>query len=208
VIINADFLNQWQHKGHCYGECMTHPGSDLMYIHIPKNASSWTKTNLQEWGWEFYNYRTDNLDKSAMVVLRDPVDRWLSGIAEYLTLYHPSLHNHEISSGFLDLVFDRITFDDHTDLQVKFVEGLDTERCTFFWCDKTYKEKFSKFLNAHDMSNGYFKYEDQHVSENSPERLHWKTLFGHHLENSKYCDAVKNYFREDYKLIDQVKFYD
>jgi hypothetical protein len=208
VIVNAGYINQWQHKGHVMGQCMSHPDMNLMYVNIPKNASSWTKPNLLDWGWEFYNYRTDGLNKPALVVLRDPVDRWLSGIAEYFTLYHPGLRTDEITLGFLDLVFDRITFDDHTDLQVKFIEGLDTEQCTFFWCDHAYKEKFSKFLNTHNMTNRYFKYADQHVSKNSPVRSNWKTLFGNHLENSKYLAQVKDYFKQDYELIEKVTFYD
>jgi len=53
------FLKEWTNRGHIYGECMSHRDSDLMYVNIPKNASSWTKPNLKDWGWEFYNYHTD-----------------------------------------------------------------------------------------------------------------------------------------------------
>ena len=83
------FLEYYQSKGHVFGECMSLPDNDLMYVNIPKNASSWTKPNLLDWKWENYNYHTDNLyHKTAIIVLRDPVERWLSGIAEYLYLYH------------------------------------------------------------------------------------------------------------------------
>ena len=87
-MIIQNGINEWRHKDHVYGECMSHPEHDLMYVYVPKNASSWTKPNLQDWNWEFYNFHTDNLNKHALVVLRDPVERWLSGISEYLTLYH------------------------------------------------------------------------------------------------------------------------
>ena len=73
MIIDAGFLAQWTRKGHVYGECMSHPDSNLMYVYIPKNASSWTKPNLQDWSWEIYNYHTDHINKTAIVVLRDPV---------------------------------------------------------------------------------------------------------------------------------------
>ena len=49
-------INEWQHKGHVYGECMSHPDNDLMYVNIPKNASSWTKPNLLDHKFEFYNF--------------------------------------------------------------------------------------------------------------------------------------------------------
>ena len=205
MIVDAGFLNSWAHKGHVYGECMSHPSTDLMYVHIPKNASSWTKPNLQDFSWEFYNYHIDKLDKHAIVVLRDPVDRWLSGIAEYLALYHPDfiLHN---SEG-IDLIFDRICFDDHTEKQVNFIHELDTDCCTFFRCDEYYREDFSTFLDEHNMPNRYHKYEPQHVSKSSPVREKFKNIFSREIQNPKYLKAVKEYFAADYELINQIKFY-
>ena len=207
MIVGGSVLNDWESKGHCYGECMSSPNSDLMYVYIPKNASSWTKPNLQDFGWEFYNYHHDKINKHAIVVLRDPLDRWLSGIAEYLTLYHPDFELK--SSETIELIFDRLTFDDHTERQVKFISGLDTNNCTFFYCDDSYRHNFSKFFEERYGPNSYFKYDYQHVSENSPERRKFKSIFGKLIsENQQYYYKIKNYFKHDYELIDQVKFYD
>lgn len=205
MIVDAGFLNSWEHKGHVYGECMSKSDTDLMYVHIPKNASSWTKPNLQDFKWEFYNYHTDHLDKHAIVVLRDPVDRWVSGIAEYLALYHPDFILHNLEG--LALIFDRICFDDHTERQVNFIHGLDTDRCTFFRCDSYYREDFSTFLDEHGMPNRYHKYEPQHVSELSPVRSKFKNIFLKEIQNPKYLKAVKDYFAADYNLINNIKFY-
>jgi predicted lipoprotein len=49
VIITAG-IDEWAHKGHVYGECMSHIDSDLMYVYIPKNASSWTKMSATHKG--------------------------------------------------------------------------------------------------------------------------------------------------------------
>jgi hypothetical protein len=205
MIITTDVFNEWQHKGHCYGECMSAPGTDLMYVYIPKNASSWTKPNLQDWGWEFYNYHHDGLNKSAIVVLRDPVERWVSGIAECMTLYHPSFEFQDTET--IELVFDRITFDDHTERQVKFIDGLDTDNCIFFMCDQNYKKNFSLFIDEQLGPNSYFNYKEQHVSNKSPQRAKFKKIFSRLLENSKYLEQVKNHFADDYHLINNVKFY-
>ena len=70
MLVDAGFLNEWSVKGHDYGLCMSHQDCDLMYVNIPKNASSWTKPNLLDWNWEFYNYHKDNINKKAIVVLR------------------------------------------------------------------------------------------------------------------------------------------
>jgi hypothetical protein len=205
--IDAGFLTQWQSKGHVYGQCMSSTNTDLMYVNIPKNASSWTKPNLKDFGWEFYNYHTDRIlkIKTAIVVLRDPVDRWLSGIAEYLALYHSDFIMHDLEA--MDLIFDRISFDDHTERQVNFVHGLDTEQCVFFLCDEYYRQDFSVFLDEQGMPNRYHRYEPQHVSEADPIRKKFKNIFAREIQNPRYLKAVKDYFAADYNLIDSVKFY-
>jgi hypothetical protein len=203
------FLEYYKNKGHVFGECMSHPDRDLMYINIPKNASSWTKPNLLDWHWENYNYHTDNLyHKHALVVLRDPVERWLSGIAEYMYLYHQKLDSAHFSSCFFDIVFDRVAFDDHTEQQVLFLEKINLDNCTFFLCGPDYRKSFSQFLNDHGMPNKYNSYDYQHVTENSPERKKFKQIFKHTIENnSKYLYNIKTFFSEDYKLINSIKFY-
>jgi len=205
-----DFVEYYKNKGHVFGECMSKADTDLMYINIPKNASSWTKPNLKDWAWELYNYHTDNLyHKHALIVLRDPVERWLSGIAEYMYLYHRNTDSVHLSKGFFDLVFDRVAFDDHTDRQILFLQKVDLDNCTFFECNDKFKTNFSDFLNNKGMSNSYSRYEDQHVTKNSPERLKFYNIFKQQLDtNSKYKQQVEWYFEKDHSLFNSVKFYD
>jgi len=206
MIVDAGLGNLWSSRGHIQGQCMSHWDSPYMYINVPKNASSWTKPNLMDYGWEFYNYRTDQLNKHSLIVLRDPVDRWVSGIAEFLTLYHPTFNID--SSELVELIFDRITFDDHTERQVYFLDGIDTDNATFFWCDENYRENFSAFITEHYGPNKYNRYDYQHVSENSPERKRFKQIFNSALEqNSKYLDQLRNHFESDYQLIEKLTFY-
>ncbi len=203
------FFEYYINKGHVFGECMSHPSTDLMYVYIPKNASSWTKPNLKDWNWETYNYHTDNLYyKKSLIVLRDPIERWLSGIAEYMYLYHNSLDIAYFSKNFYDIIFDKIALDDHTEKQVLFIEGLTLSNCTFFLCDENYRINFSAFLKEHGMNNRYHNYEYQHTSESSEERQRFKNIFRNALKNnSKYMKNLKKYFSEDYQLIESVKFY-
>jgi hypothetical protein len=205
-VIITDGIAEWQHKGHVYGECMSKPGTDLMYVYIPKNASSWTKPNLKDWGWEFFNYHTDHLNKHALVVLRDPMERWLSGIAEYLTLYHPTMQFPFNETA--ELIFDRVTFDDHTEKQVKFIKGLDTDNCTFMMCNGDYRTNFSKFISEHLGDNRYYKYAYQHTSVDCPIRSRFKRIFTRLINDEpKYLKRIQEHFAEDYELIRQIKFY-
>ena len=142
-----------------------------------------------------------------MIVLRDPVERWASGIAEYLYLYHRDWTNSAFTSELLDLIFDKIAFDDHTESQVYFIEGLDLSRCVFFKFDDNYRQNFSNFLVENGMPNRYYNFEKQHVSDNEPIRRNFKEIFNRELQNSKYRNQVEDYFRQDLKLIEQTKFY-
>lgn len=209
-MIDAGFLKQWISKGHTFGECMSHPDTNLMYIYIPKNATSWTKPNLQDWNWEVYNYHTDTVvkNKQAMVVLRDPLERWISGIAEYLYLHHYDVNPWEFTTHMINLIFDRVCFDDHTEKQISFLHGIERKNCIFFKCDENYRLNFSDFLNTQGMSNQYFKYDLQHVSADSKLRNDFKNLFKQQIEkHSRYREAIEWYFDDDYNLINSVKFY-
>jgi hypothetical protein len=141
------------------------------------------------------------------VVLRDPLDRWISGIAEYLFLYHQNIDFAHAGQEFFDLIFDKITFDDHTEKQVYFIEGLDLDRCVFFKFGPDYRQQFSQYLAEHGMPNRYNNYNYQHVSDDSPDRKRFKKIFTDQLQNSKYLSQVNQYFKPDYQLINQVKFY-
>jgi hypothetical protein len=107
----------------------------------------------------------------------------------------------------LDLVFDKIAFDDHTEKQVYFVKGLDLSRCVFFWFDENYRERFSQFLTDNGMPNKYHRYAKQHVSDLEPVRKNYKEIFSSAIKDSKYLYQIEQYFKQDYELINSVTFY-
>lgn len=208
------FHHHWEPKGHTFGTCMSHNDSTLMYVNIPKNASSWTKPNLKDFGWEFYNYHTDHMyHKHAIVVLRDPVERWLSGVAEYFALYHRNIDTTQINQAFIDLVMDQITLDDHTEKQVYFIDGLDPGRCTFFMCDHDYRLLFCQFLANQGIDNTgkYKKYKYQHTTEDREDgdtaRSKFKEIFQPIISEPKYLNKVKQHYKLDYELISKVNFF-
>jgi len=203
------FHQHWEPKGHTFGTCMSSPNSNLMYVNIPKCASSWTKPNLQDLGWQFYNFHKDHMThKHALVVLRDPVERWLSGVVEYFTLYHENIDTTQFNSAFYDLLMDQLTFDDHTEKQVYFVEGLDPNRCTYMLCDENYRKNFTSWLhNQGIQSKDYSRYNYQHTTAGNPTRRRFKEIFAPLIDNPKYIEKLKKHFHLDYRLIWSVRFY-
>jgi hypothetical protein len=207
-VSEGGLLNRLDHKGHTFGACMTTLDQNLMYIQIPKNASSWTKPNLKDLDWADYNYHYDHMyKKHALVVLRDPVERWLSGICEYFTLYHETIDTDEFNKTFYDLLMEQIVFDDHTEQQHYFIEGLSHNNITFFLCDQDYRVHFGSFLKNQGFDNKYHKYEFQHTTANSLLRSKFKKIFEPLLLESKYLNKIKNFYKKDYELMNSVQFY-
>ena len=85
--INLDWNRLWSNRGHTLGEGMISPDKKYFYLNIPKNSSSFIKKCLGSLGWSFDNIRSYP-DAKIIVALRDPVKRWISGISEYLFMYH------------------------------------------------------------------------------------------------------------------------
>lgn len=199
----------WDHKGHAFGQNHSKPDLNLMYVNIPKNASTWTKNMLSSLGWGIYNYHSDkNYTKQAMIVLRDPVDRWLTGIAEYFSLYHPSVTTELLTPFSLDLIFDRVGFDDHTEQQIYFIEGLDLNNCVFFKCDQSYRQNFTNFLTSNGIAGDWTTEKYQYSIDENPRKVELKNFFKKQIDQyPRYLNQLKNYFKNDYKLIESVKFY-
>ena len=207
-VTDGGMLNRLDHKGHTFGACMSALDENLMYVQIPKNASSWTKPNVKDLGWADFNYHYDNFyKKHAIVVLRDPVDRWLSGICEYFTLYHADINVDEFNKSFYDLMMDQIALDDHTERQYLFIEGLSLKNITFFLCDTNYRIDFSNYLKQQGFNNKYNRYEYQHTTAGSDTRSKFKKIFEPLLSESKYLNKVQDFYKKDYELMNSVQFY-
>jgi hypothetical protein len=74
-----------------FGSGLISPDCTKFFVNIPKNASSYMVDILSRQGWTSCQYGRDNnkvqynLVNSVIVVMRDPVDRWVSGVSQFLT---------------------------------------------------------------------------------------------------------------------------
>ena len=73
------------------GSGMVSPDLKKFLITIPKNASSLLSSWAGENGWSIGNIKDFDSIQEAIVVVRNPVDRWISGISQYINTYilHP-----------------------------------------------------------------------------------------------------------------------
>lgn len=206
IISDPDFATQVPFSWHL-GACYSKPGDTegLTYVHIPKNASSFTRDKVTNAGFELGNYHNERKYRNPVIaILRDPVDRWISGALEYLVKQFPdpavTLNNEKF-------VFTKFEYDEHTARQTKFLHGLDTDNITFFRCDVNYKNNlFEFFKNSHSIVLDS-KYSWRNATHESPVKRELKPLLIEKI-NQGYRDSLNEYLQPDYKLIESVKFYD
>jgi hypothetical protein len=191
-------LDKWAHNGHKLGECWVDLSNDITYVHVPKNASSFIKGCLQaSTKWQ----HSDTLVNSNryLIALRDPIERWCSGMAQY-----------QINSRQLKLdvteVFNQITFDDHTEQQIYFLRGIDLNKVTFVMINNTFNNTISRWFSE----NGYVVNVDTmpRFNQSSDVKLGLKQKYQQLVDsNPNYMLQLKKHFSADYELINKVKFY-
>lgn len=151
----------WANQGHWHGDGMLSPDEKWFYLNIPKNSSSSIKKTLTDLEWTFGDIK-DYPDAGKIIVLRDPISRWISGMSEYLMMYHQDCIDSIISPMDFDcmpllgeklglsLLFENMSFDDHTDRQAAFLIGIDTTTtdCHWFFIDQDFDKKFIDFLTT------------------------------------------------------------
>ena len=193
-------MDKWAHLGHTLGECWHH--SQFTYIHIPKNASSFVKGCLINNGWQHSN--TFVKSEHYIVVLRDPLERWLSGMAEY-----------QVNSNQLDLdihtIFNTITFDDHTETQYYFLKHIQTSptmfNTTFLKFGESLRSNLNTFLLANGFSYGVTGVPNINASTDIKQAI--KNRLRQVMDvYPEFKTRIQEHFAVDYNLYENVKFYD
>jgi hypothetical protein len=142
-------IEQLASRGYGYGSGVISPGQDRFLVNIPKNASSYMLDWANRHGWssvviEPTSIWSNNITE-IIVCVRDPVQRWISGVGQYLTSYvlnvtgayswetGPGPNDQQISGDdFIAdynqvverLLFDNLArLDDHVWPQVEFFEN-------------------------------------------------------------------------------------
>ena len=181
---------------------------NLVYIPIPKNSSSYIGQLLLKNGWGIGNFLTTDLtNKQLIILLRDPIDRWISGMAEYLCL--SLLKNGRTSDDIVknwnniiqDLIFDRVIFDDHTEKQVYFIQSIPIKNCVFFNSAKQPEQAVKQYLTTHDIDLNI----DMVIDRNQTQGNKYKEPLVNFLrdqlaQNPSLTNKLMNTYREDYTL--------
>jgi hypothetical protein len=228
-------LDKFDHGG------LWHPSTDHLcfYCLIPKNASSWTSQVLKHNNWiqgSLDACPNQNI-KELIVVLRDPVQRWVAGIAQYLHSY--ILHSHwydrdqhrqgyqgnyifgkenyigpfisgsEFVENYNEIIermlFDQISFDDHTQPQSWFINFYRPESCTWFYLDNNFQEKFLTHYKEYNFSLPDMP-DYNRGNDNSDVKIITQFLTERINKFPYLKNKLLNHYHSDYQLIQQANF--
>lgn len=219
-------------KDRGYGEFsgLLSPSKTKFIINIPKNASSYVHDWAQQYGWSTTSLINDdwNTVNQITVILRDPVERWISGMAQYLKTYvlcpvgkngpiYPDspwathVENNALSAQqFIDLynmsterlIFDNVyRFDDHVWPQYAFFQNLRpyAER-KYFMLDKNFDKNFAPYIGGPADPNA-----DLNQGSADTDIKILQTFLKNLLDSRPNLhNRVKDAYKEDYALIEQV----
>jgi len=216
-------------RGFTYGFGHVSPDKTKFLASIPKNASSFIKNSTGIAGWVGGSALDPRLQKSVdelVVVLRDPLDRWVSGFSQYIHTYilYPHGPNtphlaHETPTEYdygmtveqftqqysqltERLIFDTINrFDDHVWPQIElFQELLPNVPRTYFYIDHLFETKISEYLGI-DLNN----ITDRNISDDNVTMKQLKEFFKQRFViRPELAQRVKNMYAADYQLIEQI----
>jgi len=167
--------------------------------------------------WNYNDVDKHRAPKKYIVVLRDPVERWCSGIVEFLVNHTKFIEKgHEVGWNLqnretIDFIFGVAKFDRHTCSQVDYLDGLDTKDCVFFKLDKNFEDTMRRFAKEelhspiNDVIIRDFAY---NTSERTTHKTLRNTIDFQIKNNPRYMRTIKDHFVDDIILFDQVTFYE
>ena len=138
------------------------------------------------------NLRVDcNTCDVAIVVLRDPIERYISGLIHYRTVRKISYEEWKEQADR-----GKVYFDVHTIPQVRFLKNLTTPQVDYFLYSDTVIDEIS---NKYYFNWQNFKVNDKR--ENLKKYQYQVESINYFRNNPNYLDTVKQLFKDDYHLV-------
>jgi len=198
-----DWREKWLHNGHLIGrDFMYSPDGKFVHVLIPKNASGFVRGCFINAGWNESMANNKHIYKEhAIIVYRDPFDRWFSGMAQYLyNLYgkQPKLLDDE---NLVKHLFAVPVVDDHTEKQIYYIQNIDLNNATFILLGKNINSTLANWFSSNGYNGKIGENARGHDSAEIPVKLSYKQR----LHNLMKDDMLQTLFYKAYE--DELNFY-
>jgi hypothetical protein len=197
------------HTSHCLHENYVNHDLKHHYLHLPVNSSNWGKATFSGAGFDRNLHNIIHDDYTVIVFLRDPIDRWLSGLATWLTArmpHHTPLTQIRNNHAVLDFLFTIIRTDEHTEKQQYFLQRLNHNNMKFFMVNDSLSESVINYCDT-VLKKPVPKVTRMNETTLQGGKLIPKNYFRSILEsNPKYLNRVKKFFVDDYHFIKTIHF--
>ena len=194
ICVNTQEQLQWALKqSDTTLDCIS-ISANTIYLPTLKCANTWCQDLLLEQGYTKTKQRTA---ERVLIVTRDPIERWVSGITTYLRIWHKADQTVTALRYSLDQLLSRtLTPDLHTAPQSLFVQHLDPEQLLGFSIADL-EQNFPKYLNIVVEPNRYRNSTTQHNF------MSWAHEIVLPLAD-KYRTDLMQIYRADYELIQRI----
>lgn len=200
----------------------TNPEGTVQNIGILKNASTYFDTEAQKQGWTFQSIPYKQ-QITRFVILRDPYERYVSGLAEdldrYLTLnndkqaFIKKIYTDNLAFDFFDFLFDLEVFElgDHTHLQTKIlqftIKEIGVENMTFIKLTDTLGDSINQFLHGQNCKTNFSNIKMHEKSLANQSFLPLAQYYFAHIKNKKRKENLLHYLWPDYKFMNSINFF-
>lgn len=203
------------------------------YVPITKVASTYLRRALPARSFDLYNWcwyqssdqPPNQIDMNFLVMLRDPVQRWISGATEFWSRCRPQQNWQDMD--FLSSLFDQIEFDVHTLPQSDFLTEINLDKTTWLlmgqevaahhWFSDHSIDLRAVEIQERNLGNArpqvYFDTNGERCNDNSAAEISihsaliQRAIYDYINANSDCREKIKQYYRKDYDLISSVNFY-
>ena len=190
------------------GTCFVRHSDKLVYVNIPKNATEYCKLIFDGMPTNFYENQIP-IDYTYLIVLRDPLERWYSGLAEYIQRYTSIDSTSEIFDqvDVLKLLTTATAHDEHTELQLRFISEAPCKNAVFFNFNNNLTTNITSWFQENNLSYIHaLSNKKRNITEKPWVEL--RTRLKEHIESdSKLLQAVNDYLVLDRKLYNSVQYY-
>lgn len=140
----------WSDPYHELGLALQHQGLGILYVNVPKCASTWAKSILQELGFTWTNWKQfPQQFRHIIGIVRDPIERFISSapFLDFDLKKQKALLLHMPARDF-ELQVGQLLKEHHSRPQHMFYHDLDIANARFFWCESNLQLNLAAWLHG------------------------------------------------------------